>query len=296
MFDHAGVGIAVRPAHDRSLPWLEVNDKFCEMTGYTREEALGMGTADITAPERTADAELDKVRLMTGEVRGYVVEKRILRKDREWMWAAVSVAALPDAEGKPHLVIATYQDINARKLTEQRLRAIIAAEPECVAIVAPDGRLLDMNPAGLRMLQAENLDEMRRWPFLRQVAPAYRRAFVRLQHRVLEGESGVLEFEAYGIAGKPCWLEIHAAPLYDASGKISALLGICRDVTDRRRAREALANERNLLRTVVDNLPDRIRVKGPDLRYTLANEAWRNARVIGGRDIIGFTNYDLMPR
>ena len=295
MFDHAGVGITLRPAQDRNLPWLEVNDKFCEMTGYSREEALRMSTVDITAPERTAGAVHDKARLTSGEVRSYMAEKRILRKDGTWMWVALSVAALPDAEGRPQQIIATYQDINARKLTEERLRAIIAAEPECVAIVAPDGRLLDMNPAGLRMLQAESLEEMRRWPFLRQVAPAYRRAFVRLQHRILAGESGMLEFEAIGIAGKRCWLEIHAAPLYDASGTITALLGISRDVTERRMAREALAAERNLLRTVIDNLPDRIRVKGTDLRYTLANEAWRKARVPAGRDIIGLTNYDLMP-
>jgi PAS domain S-box-containing protein len=294
MFDYAGVGITLRPAQDRELPWLEVNDKFCEMTGYSREEALRLSTFDITAPERTAGAVQDKERLAFGEVRSYMAEKRILRKDGSWMWVALSVAALPDAEGRPQLIIATYQDINARKLTEERLRAIIAAEPECVAIVAPDGSLLDMNPAGLRMLQAESLEEMRRWPFLRQVAPAYRRAFVRLQRRILAGESGMLEFEAIGIAGKRCWLEIHAAPLYDASGKISALLGISRDVTERRMAREALATERNLLRTVIDNLPDRIRVKGPDLRYILANEAWRKARVKQGYDIIGLSNYDLM--
>lgn len=294
MFEHAGVGITLRPAQDRNECWLEVNDKFCEMTGYSREEALRLGTTDITAPERTAGALQDKARLIAGEVRSYVTEKRIRRKDGTWMWIALSVAALPDAEGRPHLVIATYQDINARRLTEERLRAIIAAEPECVAIVAPDGRLLDMNPAGLRMLQAESLEEMRRWPFLRQVAPAYRRAFVRLQHRILAGESGMLEFEAIGIGGKRCWLEIHAAPLYDASGTITALLGISRDVTERRMAREALATERNLLRTVIDNLPDRIRVKGPDLRYILANEAWRKARVKQGYDIIGLTNYDLM--
>ncbi len=295
MFDHAGIGITLRPAEDRNLPWLEVNDKFCEMTGYSREEALCMNNAEITAPERTAGALRDNVRLVSGEVRSYVTEKRILRKDGTWMWVALSVAALPDADGRSPLIIATYQDINARKLTEERLRAIIAAEPECVAIVAPDGRLLDMNPAGLRMLQAESLEEMRHWPFLRQVAPAYRRAFVKLQHRILAGESGMLEFEAVGIAGKHCWLEIHAAPLYDASGKISALLGISRDVTERRMAREALAAERNLLRTVIDNLPDRIQVKGPTLRYTLANEAWRRARVPGGRDIIGLSNDDLMP-
>lgn len=294
MFEHAGIGISLRPAHDRALPWIAVNDKFCAMTGYSRDELLRMSTEGITPADGQDDALRDNGRLLRGEVTSYAREKQLRCKDGSLLWVTLSVAALPGADGRPHQIMSTYQDISARKLTEERLRAIIAAEPECVAIVAPDGRLLDMNPAGLRMLQAGSLEEMRRWPFLRQVAPAYRRAFVRLQHRILAGESGMLEFEAVGIAGKRCWLEIHAAPLYDASGAITALLGISRDVTERRAAREALATERNLLRTVIDNLPDRIRAKDLDLRYTMANEAWHKARVGTGRDVIGLTNYDLM--
>src|SRR5690606_36576814 len=51
MFDHAGIGISLRPAHDRALPWVAVNDKFCEMTGYSREELLRLSTAEITPAE-----------------------------------------------------------------------------------------------------------------------------------------------------------------------------------------------------------------------------------------------------
>ncbi|MCW5576193.1 MAG: PAS domain S-box protein, partial [Burkholderiales bacterium] len=294
IFDHAGIGITLRPAGDRGRPWLAVNDKFCEMTGYSREEALRLGTIDITAPERTEGAIRDKARLLSGEVRSYSVEKRIRRKDGSWIWIALSVAALPDAQGNPDMVIATYQDINARRLTEERLRAIIAAEPECVAIVSPEGMLVDMNPAGLRMLEAGSLDEMRRRPFLKQVAPRFRRAFVRLQRRILAGGSGMLEFEAEGLAGNRRWLEIHGAPLHDASGAITALLGIARDVTERRMAREALAAERNLLRTVIDSMPDRIRVKDRDLRYMLANRAWLALRAPGLADVRGRSNYDFL--
>ncbi len=294
IFDHAGIGITLRPAGDRGSHWLAVNDQFCEMTGYSREEALRLGTIDITAPERTEGAIRDKERLLSGETRSYSVEKRIRRKDGSWIWIALSVAALPDAQGNADMVIATYQDINARRLTEERLRAIIAAEPECVAIVSPEGMLVDMNPAGLRMLEAGSLDEMRRRPFLMQVAPRFRRAFVRLQRRILAGESGMLEFEAEGLAGNRRWLEIHGAPLHDASGAITALLGIARDVTERRMAREALAAERNLLRTVIDSMPDRIRVKDRDLRYMLANRAWLALRAPGLADVGGRSNYDFL--
>jgi len=302
MFEQAGLGITLREAQDRRAPWLAVNDRFCAMTGYTREELQPMSTADITLPEDNSDADAHNAGLAGGNVSSYSREKRIRRKDGTWIWVDLTVTAVPDSQGKPQRVIATYQDIDARKRTEERLResegrlrAIIAAEPECVAIVAPDGTLLDMNPAGLRMLEASSLEEMRRWPFLNQIAPQFRRAFVRLQHSILEGESGVLEFEAFGIHGKRCWLEIHAAPLHDASGSITALLGIARDVTERRLARETLAAERNLLRTVIDNIPDRIRAKDRDLRLMLANSAWIQARAPGRQDVTGLYNRDVLP-
>jgi PAS domain S-box-containing protein len=302
IFEQAGLGITLRDAHDRHSPWLTVNDRFCAMTGYSREELSAMSTADITLPEENGDADTNNAALVEGQVGSYSREKRIRCKDGSWLWVDLTVTVVPDMDGNPDHIIATYQDINARKLTEERLResegrlrAIIAAEPECVAIVAPEGDLLDMNPAGLRMLEASSLAEMRRWPFLNQVAPQFRRAFVRLQHSVLEGQTGVLEFEAFGIHGKRCWLEIHAAPLHDASGKISALLGIARDVTERRLAREALAAERNLLRTVIDNLPDRIRAKDRNLRFMLANAAWLKARAPDRSEVLGLRNSDLLP-
>jgi PAS domain S-box-containing protein len=302
MFEQAGLGITLREARNRHSPWLAVNDRFCSMTGYSRDELARMSTADITPPEDNDNADLHNAALADGNVGSYSREKRIRCKDGSWLWVDLTVTAVPDPQGKPDRIIATYQDIDARKQAEERLResegrlrAIIAAEPECVAIVAPDGELMDMNPAGLRMLEASSLEEMRRWPFVNQVAPQFRRAFVRLQHSVLEGNSGVLEFEAFGIHGKRCWLEIHAAPLHDVSGSISALLGIARDVTERRLAREALAAERNLLRTVIDNLPDRIRAKDRDLRFMLANAAWMRTRAPDREDVSGLHNSDLLP-
>lgn len=296
MFDHAGVGISTRPTQSRDLPWLAVNDKFCEMTGYSREELLRMSTADITRPEDQAVAVQDNHRLMVGEINSYAREKQLICKGGRLLWVAMSVAVLRDADGRPYRVIATYQDIHARKLAEERLRdsegrlrAIIAAEPECVATVTLDGRLLDMNPAGLRMLGAGSLEAMQRRPIIRHVAPEYRRAFLDLFHRIQAGQSGMLEFEVIGLSGGRCWLEIHAAPLRDAAGNVSALLGIARDVTERRKAREALAAERNLLETLINNIPDHIHVKDRDMRFILANNAWLQARSHRLGDVAGRT-------
>lgn len=178
--------------------------------------------------------------------------------------------------------------------SEGRFRAIIAAEPECVAIVSTSGKLLEMNPAGLRMLEAGSLEELQATPFIKLIAPRFRKSFIRLRNRVRGGESGVLEFEAIGMRGKRCWLEIHAAPLRDGGGDIYALLGISRDVSEQHAAREALATERNLMRALIDNIPDLVHVKDTQSRYMLANAAWMRVRAPGWTDVTGRSSSEIV--
>jgi diguanylate cyclase (GGDEF)-like protein/PAS domain S-box-containing protein len=121
IFEHAGVGISMRPAHDRTLPWLQVNDRFCEMLGYTREELLKLSTAAITHPDEQGDAVADNQRLLRGEIASYTREKRLARKDGSYMWVILTVSSLPDGEGRPEYIMATYQDISERKRSEERL-------------------------------------------------------------------------------------------------------------------------------------------------------------------------------
>jgi PAS domain S-box-containing protein len=134
----------------------------------------------------------------------------------------------------------------ALRQSEGRLKTIIETEPECVKIVAPDGRLLDMNPAGLAMLEAASPEEVKTCPLLEFIAPEYRAAFGDLHKRVMEGESGTLEFEVIGLKGTRRWLYTHAVPLRDEQGKPAALLGITRDITARKNAEEEI--RRNLQR------------------------------------------------
>lgn len=126
----------------------------------------------------------------------------------------------------------------ALRRSEERSRTIIEAEPECVKVVGSDGRLLEMNPAGLAMLEAASLEEVQAQPLLRFIAPEHRSAFAELHKRVMEGESSALEFDAIGLKGGRRRLETHATPLKDEDGKPVALLGITRDITARRKAEQ----------------------------------------------------------
>jgi len=135
------------------------------------------------------------------------------------------------------------------------LRTIIQSEPECVKLMAADGRLLDMNPAGLAMIEAESFDEVRGKSLAALLRPADREAFTALTDAVFQGRAGVLEFEITGLKGTRRRLETHAVPLRNPDGAIIAMLGLTRDITERTRAEEALTESRRVLATLIGNLP-----------------------------------------
>ncbi len=124
--------------------------------------------------------------------------------------------------------------------SENHLRTIYDSEPECVKTVAPDGTVLEMNPAGLRMVDAGSLDDVRGTSVFGLVTDEHVERYRDLHRRVIEGESGTLVFEICGFKGRRVWMETHAVPLRNESGAIYAHLAVTRDITEERKAVQAL--------------------------------------------------------
>lgn len=124
IFDHAGIGITMRSAHDRNSPWIQVNDHFCKLLGYTREELLKLSTADITPDDHKASAVSDNESLRKGDITNYSREKQVIRKDGQRIWVVLTVASLPGPDGRPANLIATYQDITRRKEADFSIRRL----------------------------------------------------------------------------------------------------------------------------------------------------------------------------
>lgn len=142
--------------------------------------------------------------------------------------------------------IATFIDITERKRIEARLadseshlRTIIENEPECIKLVDAKGRLLQMNPAGLKMIEADSLEQVAGQGVFDIIAPEYRPAYIELHKRVLAGETMQMEYETVGLKGGRRWLETHAVPMQEAGGS-TVHLAVTRDISERKEAERQL--------------------------------------------------------
>jgi diguanylate cyclase (GGDEF)-like protein/PAS domain S-box-containing protein len=124
--------------------------------------------------------------------------------------------------------------------SELQLRTIIDSEPKCVKTTAADGTLLQMNRAGLDMIEADSADQVIGHKMSELIAEPYREQFRALTRRVFEGESGNIEFRVRGLKGSDRWLDSHTVPMRDARGVIVSALSVTRDITERKYAEEQL--------------------------------------------------------
>ncbi|MBC7953452.1 MAG: PAS domain S-box protein [Rhodospirillaceae bacterium] len=121
--EQAAVGIAHVDLNGR---WRMVNQRFCEIVGWSREELLARNFADITHPDdQPADREEIR-RMFAGESTNSLIEKRYLRPDGQPVWIMLSARLVRHhLTGQPQFFIAVIQDINDRKVADQRLQAAL---------------------------------------------------------------------------------------------------------------------------------------------------------------------------
>lgn len=176
-------------------------------------------------------------------------------------------------------ITAEFQAHVRLRESERQLQAIFDTEPECVKLLDAQGALLRMNPAGLRMIEADAFVDVAGRCVYPLVVEDDRESVRQLTERVFQGESGVLEFKVVGLKGTMRWLETHASPLRSATGEVSALLAITRDVSPVKKAYSEIERRRAELQLVLDTVPALIFYKDRDRRFIMVNRT--HAELVG---------------
>src|ERR1700722_17436383 len=118
------------------------------------------------------------------------------------------------------------------------LRALTETSPECIKVVAGDGRLLEMNPAGLAMIGTDSWQSVEHASALDLVAPEHQSMWLANHQRVCAGECRVWEFDIVGLKGLRRNMETHASPIALSDGS-TGQFAVTRDVTERNKMQDA---------------------------------------------------------
>ena len=122
VFNSAAVGVAVLTPDAR---FIEANDAFTEITGFSSEELRALDSASLTHPDDCASMQAHLDELLSGERTSFVIEKRYRRKDGSTIWVQNSVSLTHDDTGKPLHLVKLVQNISERKIAERRQRLLI---------------------------------------------------------------------------------------------------------------------------------------------------------------------------
>lgn len=119
-FQQAAVGIAHVGIDGR---WLLVNQRFCDIVGYTFGELQLLTFQDITYPEDLTD-DLNYVdQILAGEIQTYTLEKRFFCKNHSLVWISLTVSLVRDNSGNPKYFISVIEDISDRQRSQEQIRA-----------------------------------------------------------------------------------------------------------------------------------------------------------------------------
>ncbi|MEY9505762.1 PAS domain S-box-containing protein [Bradyrhizobium diazoefficiens] len=197
----------------------------------------------------------------------------------------------------------TAREAAVRALTEQRLaeesyRKLFEGSVDGIYVTTPAGDLLNANPALARMMGYDSpqhlIDSINDIAHTIYVHPEARVEYQRLMHR--DGMVREFEYQVRQRSGDILWLSDSATGVRDEQGKIIRYEGTLRDITDQKRAEDAIAEGRRLLQQVIDTVPAVINVKDRDLRYVLMNRYMAGIFGIEPGDALGRTTADLMSR
>jgi PAS domain S-box-containing protein len=275
---------------------VRANRAFCELTGFSGDELLGRRFADFTHPEdRDADVA-DLRRLIAGDIAQLRHEKRYLRPDGTVVWVELHCSLLRASDGGALNLTAQVLDISARKRAEdearvsrRRIRALLDNLPDMTVATYDLDMRCDFIGGGLMATSAYDVDdilgktlhETLGAPVADQWAHRFRAALAGVPNTFHQGPGSDRE------------LEIQILPLAGDGASVDSVMVVTRNVTERRRADEALRESRERLQAILDYAPAVIYVKDADGRFVLGNHGLEDLMGISFDQIRGQTDDDL---
>lgn len=256
-----------------------VNPRIVSMLGYTEDELLGKHWTNFAAEKYLDRVKEESAKRPKGISSKY--EAKLLAKDGREISVIITAAPVFGKNKEFKGVLSVYVDITKRKVVEQKLReseelyrSYVESARDLIFTISTEGIITSINPI-FESLTGFVQDEWIGKPFSPLVYTDDFPVIIDGFKRVLEGERGVPppEMRLLTKSGAYVTVEIKASPQV-RDGKVTGMLGIARDITDRRRAEEALRESEEKYRTLVNNsLQGLVIIQGFPPKITFINPA-----------------------
>jgi PAS domain S-box-containing protein len=268
-FDQAPVGMAIV---SMQAVLEEVNECFAKILGYRKSELIGKTIMEITDAEDLPKTRVHIDALVAGKREDYVIEKRFICKKGNSTWCLTSVTTMKDATGKAVKFIGVIEEISERveaERTRRRLAAVVESSDDAIISMGLDTVIATWNEGAERMF-GYDAEEVIGKSITLLIPKGREDEEPRIVERILTGER-VDHYETVRQRkdGVPLNVSLTVSPIRDADGKIAGISKILRDITERKRAEEALRRAQEELKQHAEKLEEQVAERTKRLRETI---------------------------
>ena len=302
IFENAVEGI-FRTTFDGQIKVM--NPAMIKMMGFDSESDLRMSIKS-TLDQVWVDLDerkrfIDQL-IQDGVVRDY--ETRFIQKDGQVIWVSINCRLVKGANDQIPFLEGFIENITKRKQDQDLIQKqeilfqmLFDAAPDGIVLIGLDGKISRANIAQARMYSYESPTKLIGVPAKMLVAPSSREYSAQILQRRLNGEE--IPPVAYQLIRKDGSLffgETSATILRNDQGDINGYICVTRDTTERTQAETEIRESKQLLETIVENVPIAMFLKdSQDLRYVMLNKSGESLIGYRREDVIGKTSDDIFP-
>ncbi len=280
-----------------------VNPAFCRLVGLTETELLGRPYTEHYDQGENAQARLDRYRkdYFARSIPEHM-ERRLSLRDGRTVDVELSISFV-EVAGEDPLVLTVFHDLTARKRVEAALReseflyhSLVDNLPQNMFRKDVSGRVTFVNQRYCQEMGKSREELIGKTDF--DLFPAnLAEKYHRDDQRIIESRKPFEAVEAHFTPERgKTYVQVVKTPLYDRDGHALGIQGIFWDVTERKRMEEQLAFERDLLRALLDNVPDRIYFKDTESKFLQCSMAMAKRLGLKNPDeVVGKTDFDFHP-
>ncbi|MBZ0287523.1 MAG: PAS domain-containing protein, partial [Anaerolineae bacterium] len=289
---------------DRDSRFILVNQATLRTQGKAHaDELLGKTDLDLADSYGAEYYQQEQTLMATGAPVFNFEKAATLRHIPGREWITITKVPLRDEHGQIIGLIGTTHDITAVKRLQEDLRhernllrSVIDAIPDEIYVKDRQSRFILVNQSTLRIEGQQHAGDLlgkTDFDLNDTVAPV----FYEQEQAIMDSGVPVVNYEMH-LTRPPVpereWVTITKVPLRDAAGQVIGLIGTNHDITSIKRLQEDLRRERNLLRSLIDTIPDEIYIKDRDARFVLVNQATlRTQGKAHADELLGKTDLDL---